>query len=192
MATRVVLRDVRIAFIQQLWEAGQYEGKGDFSHSAKFFMAPDSQSRKDTDAAILKEAKETYGDKFASKLKEFEFNALKFPFLDGDRKEKWNGAAGNWVLTAKRSQKSGAPKVVNRDRSELKESDGVLYAGCFVNSTVEIYAQKSPNDGIRCSLINVQFVKKGDSFGGASAATVSDLDDLSFEDDDDQGDLDSI
>jgi Protein of unknown function (DUF2815) len=186
MSTKVVLRNVRIAFIQNLWTPGQYEGKGAFTHSCKFFMDKDSDAKKAVDAAILEEAKGLWKDKAAMKLKEFEFNALKFPFLDGDRKANWNGAAGNWVLTAKRSQASGAPKIVHRNKEvSIREEDGILYAGCEVNAVVEVWAQKAPNDGVRCSLVSVQYVKDGESFGGAAPATAADLDDLSFDDSDD-------
>ncbi len=55
------------------------------------------------------------------------------------------------------------------DKTALTEADGRIYAGCYVNFNVDIWAQDGQYTGIRCSLNGVQFVKDGDAFGGAAA-----------------------
>ena len=108
-------------------------------------------------------------------------------FVDGDTKA-YNGYAGNWAVTATRNQDNGAPLVVGRGGKTdiISESDGTIYSGCYVNGTIEIWAQdNSFGKAIRATLVNVQFVKNGESFGGAAPATAANLGDLSFEEEDD-------
>lgn len=54
----------------------------------------------------------------------------------------------------------------------------VPYSGCYVNASVEFWAQDGDNSGIRCSLRAVQFLKDGDAFAGGSKVAVDELDDL--------------
>jgi len=106
-------------------------------------------------------------------------------FTDGDSKD-YNGYADNFALVATRSQDAGRPVVVDRSKHPIAASDGKIYSGCYVNGTVEIWAQdNSFGKGIRATLVNVQFVKDGESFGGVTSATDADLDDLGFDEDED-------
>jgi hypothetical protein len=54
----------------------------------------------------------------------------------------------------------------------------VPYSGCYVNASVEFWAQDGDNAGIRCSLRAVQFLRDGDAFAGGSKVTADELDDL--------------
>jgi hypothetical protein len=70
----------------------------------------------------------------------------------------------------------------------LSAEDGKIYSGAWVNGIVEIWAQSnSYGNAIRATLVTVQFVKDGDSFGGAAPASAEGLDDLGadFDDEDD-------
>lgn len=179
---KVVLRDVRLSF-PDIWEAVQYQGQGPFNFRASFLMAPNSKSKKEVDAAIKQVATEKWAAKAGAILPGILANPQKCCFIDGNLKE-YNGYAGNWALTATRSQESGRPRLVDRNKNiDLTPSDGKLYAGCYVNATVEIWAQdNSYGKAIRATLVNIQFVKDGESFGGAAPATADDLDDLGYED----------
>ena len=58
------------------------------------------------------------------------------------------------------------PQVVGRDMSSLVEGDGILYAGCYVNATVRLWAQDNKfGKRINAQLRAVQFVKEGSRFG---------------------------
>lgn len=58
------------------------------------------------------------------------------------------------------------PTVVNRNRAPLTEADGVIFAGCYVNAIVEIWAQDNDfGKRVNASLKAVQFVADGDPFG---------------------------
>lgn len=54
----------------------------------------------------------------------------------------------------------------------------VPYSGCFVNASIEFWAQDGDNAGIRCSLRGVQFFADGDSFAGGSKAKADEFDDF--------------
>ena len=179
---KVILRDVRLSF-PDLFEAVQYQGQGPFNYRASFLMPADSQGKKDIDAAIKQVATEKWGAKAGAILPGILANPQKCCFIDGNLKE-YNGYAGNWALSATRTQESGRPAIVDRAKNPLSASDGKIYAGCYVNAVVEIWTQdNSYGKAIRATLVSVQFVRDGESFGGAAPATASDLDDLGFEDD---------
>lgn len=61
------------------------------------------------------------------------------------------------------------PSVVNRDLTPLTEEDGVIYAGCYVNAHVSIWAQDDKKYGkrINASIEAVQFVRDGEPLSGA-------------------------
>ena len=68
MGTQVLLKNVRIAFIENLFTPGQYEGKGDFRHSATFIVEPGSDNDKAIQAAIEKEAAVNWGKNWKTML----------------------------------------------------------------------------------------------------------------------------
>jgi len=194
MGKVVVLKNVRIALFKDpaLWQAKQYEGKGAFRYSAKFIMAPDSEARKVCDQAIKEVAAAEWKSKTETMTEEFKLNRQKWCFEDGNRRPEYAGYPGNWVLTANRAENAGPPMVVNRNpKQAVLENSGIIFSGCIVNAKVEFYAQSGVNAGMRCTLITVQYVENAEAFGGAAPASADDLDDLSFEDDD-EGDIDSI
>jgi hypothetical protein len=105
--------------------------------------------------------------------------------VDGNTKA-YNGYVGNWAITATRNQDTGAPIVVGRGgiKDPLTAADGKIYSGCYVNGTIEVWAQdNSFGKALRATLVNVQFVKNGESFGGAAPASAANLDELAFEED---------
>jgi hypothetical protein len=180
---KVVLKDVRLSF-PDLFVPQIYKGKTDSKprYSASFLVEPGSENDKKIRAAIKDAATESYGAKAAAQLKAMENNSNKYCYMDGDLKD-YDGYAGMMALSSHRNADQGAPKVVDRNKEvELKAADGKPYAGCYVNASVEIYAQKGEYPGIRASLIAVQFSKDGDAFAG-TPATAEDFDDLAVPED---------
>lgn len=80
-----------------------------------------------------------------------------------------NGFAGQFFIVAKNKIR---PVVVDRDKTPLVEADGKPYSGCYMNVTVDIFATNKPGQGPRvdASLLAVQFVAHGDSFGGSKGS----------------------
>jgi hypothetical protein len=72
-------------------------------------------------------------------------------------------------LNASRNEDKGPPLLVDRDGTPLSASSGRLYAGCWANVSVEIWAQDNANGKrINCTLRGVQFARDGDAFGGGA------------------------
>ena len=85
---------------------------------------------------------------------------------DGSEKEGTDGYGEGIMYVSARTDKR--PQVVNRDLTPLTEEDGKPYAGCYVNATIELWAQDNQyGKRINAKLRAVQFYKDGDSFGSA-------------------------
>ena len=182
--SKIVIRDARLAF-PDVFEAVQYQGQGPFNYRATFLIEPNNPVKAKIDAAIKEVANAKWGAKAAQILPGILANPQKCCFTDGNLKS-YNGFPGNWALVATRTQESGMPVIVDRAKQPLSASSGKIYSGCWVNGTVEIWAQdNSFGKAIRATLVNLQFVKDGESFGGAAPASADGLDDLGFEDGDD-------
>lgn len=173
---KVKLNDVRLSF-PDLWEATQYEGAGAFRYNASFLIEPGSANDKAVQAAILEAATEKWGKKAAATLESIKGNSNKFCYSKGDAKE-YEGYAGMLVLSAHRKQDAGRPMVIDQSKNPLVAADGKPYAGCYVNATVDLWAQEGTHSGMRCGLLGVQFLRDGDAFSGAGAAKIDDFDDL--------------
>lgn len=175
---KLILPNVRLSF-PDLFKAVQFQGQGPFNYRATFLIPEGGKLRKDVDAAIAKVAKEKWGAK-AEKimLAANSANGAGMCFNDGNLKE-YDGYAGHWYLAATRPQDKGRPAIVDRDKSPLSAEDGKPYGGCFVNVSVEFWAQdNSYGKTVRCGLLGVQFNKDGDAFGGGSPASADGFEDL--------------
>jgi hypothetical protein len=193
MGTIVQLKKVRIAFIDGLFEPEQYEGKGDFRHTATFIVAPGSENDKAVQAAIEKEAQGAWNKKAASMLEDLRGDKKAFSYWKNKKSSSGNiydGFENMYALSAVRKQKDGAPIFLHITKDpdtgkakRLTGKEGVIYAGCYVNAKVEMWAQVGKYNGMRCGLLGVQFCDHGDSFGGASRPTDDGFDSVDAEDD---------
>lgn len=195
---KVVLKKVRIAFCQSLLVPEQYQNKGPFRHSSNFLIVPGSENDKAVWNAIHSAAAAVFDKRAAAQVEALKGNSNKFCYMNGDIKD-YDGYAGNFYLAAHRKAEDGAPLLMDRDKSKLIRWDGNkdvpildadgrlqwapgkegrIYAGCYVNASVDIYAQSGENSGIRCSLVAVQFDSDGDSFSGATKSTGDEFEDL--------------
>lgn len=173
----VQLQSARLSF-PDLWEAKQYEGQGPFSYRASFLQSEDTPVMlKQTDGTWAKTTMKKVIDQIAADawktkavaiLTTIEGQSQKFCWIDGDTKA-YDGYEGNFALSASRNINKGRPMIIDRDKSPLTVSDGKPYAGCYVNATVEIWAQDNKfGKGIRATLRGVQFVKDGDAFSAGT------------------------
>lgn len=162
---KLTLKDVRLSF-PDLFEPKAFKDNPDKRFGANFLIVPGSENHKAIEAAIVSQAKEKFEKKADAMLNSFRGNANKTCYLDGNTKE-YQGYEGHMCLSARRKETDGRPKVVDRNGAPLAAADGKPYSGCYVNAIVDIYAQTGQYPGIRCSLLGVQFVRDGESFGGA-------------------------
>lgn len=173
---KIKLSKVRLSF-PDLFEATQYQGKGAYRYNATFLIVPGSANDKAIRDAISSEAAAKWKGKASVMLKSMENNSNKYCYLDGNLKE-YDGYENMMYLSSHRRQQDGAPLVIDRDKSPLTAASGKPYGGCYVNATVEIWAQEGENSGMRCGLIGVQFAEDGDSFSGASRPSADEFEEL--------------
>jgi hypothetical protein len=173
---KVKLTGVRLSF-PDVFEAVQYENKGPFRYNATFLIEPGSDNDKAIQLAIKQVASEEYGKRTDANLAAWGAQPQKFCYLDGNTKE-YEGYEDRMYLACHRKQKDGPPTLLDRDKSVLGIASGRPYAGCYVNASVEIYAQSGQNPGIRASFAGIQFVEDGDSFGGGAPASPDEFEDL--------------
>lgn len=132
------------------------------------------------DAAVTKWGEK--GEATLAKLKKEGRVCLK----DGDGVE-YDGYEGCMSMSASRDSR---PMVLDRDKSPLTSADGRPYAGCYINGSVEIWAQDNKfGKRINAQLRGVQFFKDGDSFGGGTPPSEEEFDDLADGSDAEEDDM---
>ncbi len=172
---KLKLSNVRLAF-PTLWEAKTVNGEGKPAFSAIFLLDPTDPQVKAINKAIDQVAAEKWGAKVAAILIAAR-KADKVCLHDGDLKATYDGFAGNLYVSARNPVR---PLVLGADKAPLTEADGKPYAGCYVNVSLELWAQDN-NYGkrVNATLMGVQFFRDGDAFAGGGVASEDDFDDVS-------------
>jgi hypothetical protein len=171
---KIRLDNVRIAF-PALWEPRTVNGEGKPAFSATFILDPDDFQVTAINQAIEQVAKEKWGEKAGAILKQLRLQD-KTPLHDGDRKSNYDGFAGNFYLSARSTTR---PLVIDRDKSPLTERDGRPYAGCYVNASIELWAQDNAyGKRINAGLRGVQFARDGEAFAGGGAASEDEFEEI--------------
>lgn len=172
---KIKLTNVRLAF-PALFKAKQVNGEGDARFSAALLIDPQDKQVAQINKAIEQVAQDKWGDKAANVLKQLR-TGDKTALHDGDLKEDYDGFAGMLYVSAASKVR---PLVIDKDKSPLTEEDGKPYAGCYVNVSLDLWAQDNKyGKRINASLAGVQFAKDGDAFVGGGVADVDEFDDLS-------------
>lgn len=163
-------------------------------YAATFLIPADNPFKKKIDEALMQVAEGAFGKTWKKVYDEILLDKKTCCFIDGNRKD-YAGYEGNWALTAYRDAKDGRPLVIDNDGSPIYNNQnelnpgkaGRLFGGCYVRGEVEIWAQDNKmGKGLRAGLLQVQRVKKGDAFGGASAPTAGALAAIADDDEDDE------
>jgi len=175
--SKIQLKNVRLSF-PDLFEASEFEGKRSFG--ATFLIKPGDANDKAIRAAINEVATEKFKDKAAAIVKAAMAGGnQKCCYWDGNLKT-YDGYADMMALTSKRGEDKGRPLVIDKNKAPLVSADGKPYAGCYVNASVELWAQDNKyGKSVRCTLLGVQFAGDGDAFSAGSIADESDFEDLS-------------
>lgn len=168
---RVMLRNVRLAF-PNLFEPSSY-GEGEPAYSATLLMDP--LQAKELDATIDAVARAKWGAKADANLKALRA-AGKTCLRDGDEKANYDGFENMFFVAARSKTR---PTVVDGQRYPISERDGRIYAGCYVNASIEIWAQDNAyGKRINATLRGVQFLRDGDAFGGGRPASADEFDEI--------------
>jgi hypothetical protein len=175
---KIKLNGVRLSF-PQLFEATTVNGEGKPAFSAAFLISPKDPQVAAINAAIDAVAKDKWGAKADANIKAMRA-ADKVCLHSGDLKSNYDGFEGNLYVSARNSMR---PLVIDVNKSPLTEQDGKPYAGCYVNASIELWAQDN-NYGkrVNATLMGVQFYRDGESFTGGGVADTDDFDDLTAED----------
>jgi len=108
----------------------------------------------------------------------------------------WDGYEGMWYISAARAESQGKPVLLGRRKDALPDSSTELYAGCYVNAKIRLYAHEHPKSGkrINASIEVVQKAREGTPFGAgpASIDDMPDVDDAPDADDLDDGSDDGL
>lgn len=167
---KVMLKNVRLSF-PSLFKTEQYAGE-DSEKFAATFLIPKSDTKTVTtiEQACKQALVEKYGEGKVPK-------GFKMPLMDGDDKE-YQGYADHVCIKANTKKR---PTLVNRDKTPIVEEDNILYGGCYVNASIDIWVMdNSYGKKVLASLNAIQFVKDGESFGTKSDGA-DDFDDLDDE-----------
>ena len=169
--SKIMLPNVRLSF-PSLFHKAVFDGK-ETKFEATFLIDKSTQADK------VKEVKAAIDAAIKEALKGAKLPADKLCMKDGDGIE-YAGYAGHMSLKAS-SQKR--PIVLNRDKTPLTEDDNKLYAGCYVNAIIELWAQNNQfGKRINANLLGVQFFKDGEPFADGVTASASDFE--AFKDED--------
>jgi hypothetical protein len=170
-----MLTKVRLAF-PVLNEAEQFQGEGKARFSATLLMEPNSANHKACVKALRATAAAKWGEAKADAAIKGLTAGLKVALYDGDLKEQYDGFAGMMVVSA-HSQANNPPRLLDGQKRELPRNTGVIYAGCYVNASVEFWAQDNQwGKRLNATLRGVQFHSDGDSFASGSPAAVDEFD----------------
>jgi hypothetical protein len=165
---RILLKNVRLAF-PNLFEPTTVAGEGKLRYSATLLIPADHPQIEEIKAAQLAIATAKWAGKAATIVKGLD-KQDKLALHDGDTKSKYDGFPGNFFISAA-AQENAAPTVIDRDRSPLSARSGRPYAGCFVNASIELWAQdNSYGQRVNAQLRGIQFYQDGDSFSAGRPA----------------------
>lgn len=173
---RLLLKDVRLAF-PHLFEPTTVAGEGKPRYSATLIIPADHPQLAEIRAKQEAVAKDKWRDKAAAMVKGLD-KQDKLALHDGDTKVKYDGFPGNFFISAA-AQENAAPTVIDRDRSPLSAKSGRPYPGCYVNASIEFWAQDN-NYGqrINAQLRGIQFLRDGDSFSAGRPADADEFEEV--------------
>lgn len=169
--SKIQLKAVRLSF-PSLFQQATFSGESTGKYEATFVLDKKEHAKEiqliqtQIDALM----KETFKGKIPSD---------KICLKDGDEagRDEFSGK-----MTIKASTKK-RPLVIDRDKTPITEDDNKVYAGCYVNAIVSLWAQaNSYGKRINAQLDGVQFCRDGEPFGD-SGISVDAFDAFGEEDD---------
>lgn len=171
---KIKLNNVRLSF-PALFKKAVFNGE-ETKYEATLLINKESQ------AELIKKIKDGIAEKIKNDLKGAKISADRICLKDGEDIP-YDGYEGHYSIKASNNKR---PIVIDKDKSPLTEDDNRIYAGCYVNAIVELWAQdNSWGKRINCNLLGVQFAKDGEPFGDGVSASADDFDFLGEDDGDD-------
>ena len=167
----VTLNNVRISFPSLFTPKPGMNG-GAPRYQAAFIIDPDSDehtllTEAMNEAALLKYAKNPdEAEAIVARLHQDNKCAYKLRALSDKNGQPYSGFEGMFGLNA--SNKSRIP-VVDAQMTPVDEASGLLFAGCWVNTVVQMWPNPEQyGRRINCELQALQVVKSGEALGGSA------------------------
>jgi hypothetical protein len=170
-ASRIMLRDVRLSFAQNLFVPGAFKPGDKPKYSSTFLIPKGSPLHKAVEAAALFALDSKFPGKGKSIRAQIEGNNNKCCIQDGD-KSAYEGYEGHIAVKANTLVR---PTIMDRSRALLETDNGRIYSGCYVNGSIEFFGYDSSGKGLSANLRGVQFWRDGDSFGGGRPASADEF-----------------
>lgn len=174
---KIMLKDGRLTF-PQLYEPKEVksdDGTVTLKYSGSVVFPRTHPQIAEIQKAIVDAAEAKWPGKSADILKQLKA-ADRLPVHDGDAKSDYAGYAGNLYINASNKIR---PLVIDGNRAPLTASDGKPYSGCYVNVSLEIWAQDNKyGKRVNASLLGVQFVRDGERLAGGSVAAADDFQEI--------------
>lgn len=172
---KIKLNNVRLSF-PSLFKKAVFNGD-ETKYEATLLINKESQ------ADLVAKLKEGIAEKIKTDLKGAKISADRICLKDGDEIS-YDGYEGHYSIKASNNKR---PMVIDKDKSPLTEDDDKIYAGCYVNVMIELWAQdNSWGKRVNCNLLGVQFAKDGEPFGDGVSASADDFDFLGEDEDEDE------
>lgn len=178
--SRVMLIGVRLAFpvLNKPEKFDPSNEKQEPRYSATLLVdKDDTEQVAKIDAAIRAAAAAKWGENKADAAVKALTASLKVAKQDGELKaDKYDGFEGHWAIAA-HSKENAPPRLLDRDKTELPRNSPKIYAGAYVNASVEFWAQDNQfGKRINAQIRGLQFHRDGDAFSGARPADVDEFD----------------
>lgn len=183
----IKLQNVRLSF-PVLFRARAFSKDQVEKFQATFLLDPSNKEHARYIKEIKKASKAVLTEKFGEVPDK---DDLEFCYGLADKhkkKKKYDGYEGMFYIQTSNTMQ---PSLLDRQKNEVVESDGTLYAGCYVNTNITLWPQDHPKGGkgVNANLRIVQFFKDGEAFGNAKASA-DEMDEVDLSDDDDADDWD--
>jgi hypothetical protein len=158
--SKIKLVNVRLSF-PSLFQHAQFGGESTGKYEATFVL--DKVEHADLITSIKAKIAELMKTELKGKVA-----ADKICLKDGDDLGRTE-FEGKYTIKASTKKR---PLVIDKDKSPLAQEDERVYAGCYVNAVVSLWAQNN-NYGkrINAQLDGVQFFKDGEPFGDGGITT---------------------
>lgn len=189
----ILVRNVRLSF-PKIWKAEPFTTKagktvGDPKFSCAVLIPKDSEAHREITKKIAALVRQTAVAKWGDVPKEYYQKC----FGDGDTK-KYDGYEGHYFLQASNRKR---PNIFDAAKNTVLHQDAIdndiLFGGDYVNLLCSFWAHDEPTPGVRANLIGLQFVRRGERFGGGYTAKAEDFPDESAGDPEaDTTDIDSM
>jgi hypothetical protein len=154
MKNTIKIQNARLSF-PSLFRTAQFGGQDTEKYEATFIL--DKTEHAETIKQIQVEAARLMKEELKGKVP-----ADKLCIKDGDEQDRPELIG---KMTVKASTKK-RPLVIDVNKSPIVETDNRIYAGCYVNAIITLWAQdNSYGKRINSSLEGVQFRKDGEPFG---------------------------